>query len=45
MKILIFGDVYGRKGRELITTNLPKLQEQYAPDFVIANSENVTNGK
>ncbi len=45
MKILVFGDIYGRKGRELLETYLPELHKQHAPDFVIANSENLTNGK
>lgn len=45
MKLLVFGDIYGRKGRQLIAQYLPELRTKYDPDFVIANSENLTNGK
>ena len=45
MKVLVFGDIYGRKGRELLTRYLPELRTQYAPDFIVANTENITNGK
>jgi metallophosphoesterase (TIGR00282 family) len=44
MKILIFGDIFGRMGRELVATHLPALREKYAPDFIVGNSENVTSG-
>ncbi len=45
MKILVFGDIYGRKGRELLARYLPELRTQYVPDFIVANTENLTNGK
>lgn len=45
MKILIFWDVYGRKGREALKKELPVLRKKYACDFVIANIENATGGK
>jgi metallophosphoesterase (TIGR00282 family) len=45
MKILIFGDIYGRNGRRLIKKFLPEIRAQYAPDFIIGNSENMTSGK
>jgi calcineurin-like phosphoesterase len=45
MKVLIFGDIYGKKGRQLMARYLPDLREKYGPDFVVANSENLTNGK
>lgn len=32
-------------GRELVARHLPKLREDFSPDFVIANSENITSGK
>ncbi|MFK7780428.1 MAG: TIGR00282 family metallophosphoesterase [Candidatus Gracilibacteria bacterium] len=43
MKILIFGDVYGRIGRAAIKKELPLLKEKYKPDFVIANVDNITS--
>ncbi|MGH9857099.1 MAG: TIGR00282 family metallophosphoesterase [Acidobacteriota bacterium] len=45
MKILVFGDVVGRIGREGITSVLPKLRKQHGPDLVIANVENIAHGK
>lgn len=45
MKILVIGDVFGRKGRQLLAQYLPELREKHAPDFIIANSENSTNGR
>lgn len=43
MKILIFGDVYGRIWRNALQKELPKLQEKYNPDFTIVNVENMTS--
>lgn len=45
MKILFFGDVYGKAGRHALLTSLPGLKDQFRPDFVIANGENVADGK
>lgn len=45
MKILFFGDVYGKPGRIALTAVLPKLRKQYQPDFVIANAENLAHGR
>ncbi len=45
VKILVFGDVYGRVGRRMLAAHLPVLREKYAPDFVVANAENLTSGK
>lgn len=44
MKILFFGDVVGRVGRHGVRKVLPKLREQYQPDIVIANAENIAHG-
>lgn len=44
MKILMIGDIYGKTGREVLQRQLPVLHEQYQPDWVIANGENVTAG-
>ena len=43
MKVLIFWDVYGRIWRAALKKELPKLKEQYAPDFTIVNLENCTS--
>lgn len=45
MRALIFGDIFGRVGREALAAELPKLKEQYKPDILVANSENITTGK
>ncbi|NDK09479.1 YmdB family metallophosphoesterase [Candidatus Gracilibacteria bacterium] len=45
MKVLIFGDIYGRLGRKAISENIGALREKYEPDFVIANIENATSGR
>ena len=45
MKILFIGDIVGRPGREAVAELLPALRREYAPDFVIANGENISGGK
>ena len=45
MKILFFGDVYGKTGRKALGKVLPKLRKKYSPDFIIANAENLANGR
>lgn len=45
MKILFFGDIIGRSGREGLARVLPPLREKHAPDFIIANAENAAHGK
>lgn len=44
MKILFFGDVVGKAGREALKTHLPTVQKTHAPDFVIVNGENAAHG-
>ncbi len=44
MKLLYFGDVYGRSGREALCARLPTLRAELAVDFVIANGENAAGG-
>src|ERR1700722_15796335 len=44
-KILFFGDVVGKPGRKALRQVLPQLREQYQPDFVIVNVENLAHGK
>ncbi|KKQ46600.1 hypothetical protein A3B05_00310 [Candidatus Giovannonibacteria bacterium RIFCSPLOWO2_01_FULL_43_160] len=45
MKLLIFGDVFGKLGRAGVKTILPKWREKFSPDVVIANIENIAHGK
>lgn len=44
MKILFIGDIVGQPGRNAVKTLLPKLREQHALDFIIANGENSAGG-
>lgn len=43
-KILFIGDVVAEPGRRALATLLPKLKEQYAPDFIVVNGENAAGG-
>lgn len=45
MKILFFGDIVGRIGRESIARVLPDMRGKYDPDIVIANGENMAHGQ
>jgi len=44
MKILFFGDIFGRPGREAVAKILPALKKKYNPDVVGANVENLAHG-
>ena len=44
-KILCIGDVMGRPGRAGLAKILPEWREQYRPEAVIANVENLAHGK
>ena len=45
MRILFFGDIFGRPGREALKLILPKLRKKYEADFIIANGENAAHGR
>jgi metallophosphoesterase (TIGR00282 family) len=45
MKILFFGDVYGKAGRHALLNSLSGLKDEFKPDFIIANAENLADGK
>lgn len=45
MNILFIGDVFGRPGRDIVKSIVPKLRQKYSIDFCIANAENVAAGK
>tara|TARA_A100001037_G_scaffold12867_2_gene12012 strand:+ start:30268 stop:31083 length:816 start_codon:yes stop_codon:yes gene_type:complete len=44
MKLLFFGDVVGRSGREVVVSHTPQLRKDLNIDFVIANGENAAGG-
>lgn len=44
MKILFFGDVFGRPGREALKLVVPVWKEKYGADMMIANVENISHG-
>jgi 2',3'-cyclic-nucleotide 2'-phosphodiesterase len=44
MRLLFIGDVVGRAGRAAIVEHVPRLRQQYALDFVVANGENAAGG-
>lgn len=43
MKILIFWDIYWRIWRNAFLKELPKLREEYNPDFVVVNVDNISS--
>lgn len=45
MNILYLGDVMAEPGLQLVERILPQLRRQYMVDFVLAQAENVSNGK
>ncbi|MDR1032294.1 MAG: TIGR00282 family metallophosphoesterase [Holosporales bacterium] len=44
MRILFFGDIVGRGGRDGVKRILPKLQSKFSPDLIIANADNAAHG-
>lgn len=45
MKILYIGDIMAEPGIKVVEKALPKVRKQYSPDLVIAQAENVSEGK
>lgn len=45
MKILYLGDIMGRPGRHTVKQVLPELRTEHGIDFVVAQGENLSNGK
>jgi 2',3'-cyclic-nucleotide 2'-phosphodiesterase len=45
VRILFYGDIVGKVGRNAVHLSLPNLVKKYQVDFVIANGENSTHGK
>lgn len=44
MKILYFGDVFGRPGREAVKVALNRIVPTQKPDFIVINGENMAHG-
>ncbi len=44
MRILFFGDIVAKPGRNAVTESMPKLREEFTPDFVFGNVENLSHG-
>ena len=44
MRIMMLGDVVGQNGCAFLRQRMPVLRELYAPDLVIANGENASEG-
>jgi len=44
MRILFFGDIMGRSGRDGLAKHLPALKQSLKPDVTIANGENAAGG-
>ena len=44
MRLLLFGDIVGRSGRDVVRTHVPRLRDELNIDFVIANGENAAGG-
>jgi metallophosphoesterase (TIGR00282 family) len=45
MKVLFFGDIVGKLGRQALIQELPSLKRDLEPDLIIANVENLAHGK
>jgi len=45
MKVLFFGDIFGRPGREAVTRFLEEEKERLGADLVIANCDNIASGR
>ena len=44
LSVIILGDVFGKVGRRVITSQISSLKKKYKPDITIANIENMTHG-
>ncbi|MEG6505495.1 TIGR00282 family metallophosphoesterase [Nitratidesulfovibrio sp. 1201_IL3209] len=44
MRILFFGDIVGKSGRQVLKELLPALRREHAADVVVANGENASGG-
>ncbi len=44
MRIVFFGDIVGRVGREGVKKIIPEMKKEWQPDIIIANAENLAHG-
>jgi metallophosphoesterase (TIGR00282 family) len=44
-RILFFGDIFGKPGRNYIIEQLPTIKEKFHPDLIIANGENAASDR
>jgi len=44
MRILFFGDIVGKLGRRAILEVIPTAREEFKPDIIMANGENMAHG-
>lgn len=44
MRVLFFGDIVGRSGRDALVKHLPGLKTELSPDFIVVNAENAAGG-
>jgi len=44
MRLLLCGDIVGRRAREAVVAEVPRLRRALALDFVVANGENAAHG-
>jgi len=44
MNVLFIGDIFGTRGQEALEKYLPKVKEEYRPDVIVANGENLDKG-
>jgi len=45
MRLLFFGDVFGKAGRAVLADHLDELKAEFQPDFIVINGENLADGK
>jgi metallophosphoesterase (TIGR00282 family) len=44
MRIVMLGDIVGKPGRRVVQQQLAWVREAYAPDYIVANAENIAGG-
>jgi len=44
VKVVFLGDIYAKAGKNAVQSIIPYLREQYVPDVIIANAENIAGG-
>ncbi len=45
IRILYFGDIFGKPGRDAVFKAIDRFKKEFSPDFIVANVENATHGK